>query len=147
MFKHILIPIDDSELAEKAIKNGVALARSIQARVTAFTAMPEYQIPSESEIMTHKAISVVEHEKRARRKAKALLGKLQRRAAAAGVPCDTDFVLDDRPDEAIVKAAGKHGCDLILMASHGRRGLAALLIGSETRGVLSKSAIPTLVYR
>lgn len=147
MFKHILIPIDDSKLSEKAIQNGVALARMMKARVTGFTAMPEYQIPSESEIMTRKAISVVEHEKLSQKKAKTILGRLERRAEAAGVPCDTDFALNDRPDEAIVKAAGVHGCDLILMASHGRSGLSALLKGSETRGVLAKSAIPTLVYR
>lgn len=147
MFKHILIPIDDSKLSEKAIQNGVALARMMKARVTGFTAMPEYQIPTEAEIVTRKAISVAEYEKRAKRKAQAILGKLARKAKAAGVACDTDFVLNDRPDEAIVRAAGEHGCDLILMASHGRSGLSALLIGSETRGVLSKTGIPTLVYR
>ena len=147
MFKHILIPVDDSKLADKAIKNGVALARSVNARLTAFTALPEYKIPSESEIMSHQAISVMEHEKRAKQKAQALLDKVIRKAKAAGVECDSDYVLDDHPDQAIVKAAGKHGCDLILMASHGRSGLAALINGSETRGVLSKTSIPTLVYR
>lgn len=147
MYKHILIPIDDSKLSDKAIKNGIALARSMNARVTGFTAVPAYQIPSEAEVMSRKAISIHEHEKRAQRRAKAILGRLERRAKAAGVECGTDFALNDRPDEAIVSAAGRHGCDLILMASHGRTGLSALLNGSETRGVLAKTKIPTLVYR
>lgn len=147
MYKHILIPIDGSKLSEKAIKNGVALAQSMNARVTGFTAMPEYELPSEVEMMARRAVGLAEHGKRCKRKAKAILGKLQRRAQAAGVACKTDYVLNNRPDEAIVKAAGKHGCDLILMASHGRSGLSALLNGSETRGVLAKTTIPTLVYR
>jgi nucleotide-binding universal stress UspA family protein len=147
MYKHILIPIDDSKLADTAIKNGIALARSMQARITGFTAMPEYQPPSETEMIARRAISLPAHEKTCAKKAKAILGRLARRASAAGVQCETDYVLDDRPDQAIARAAEKHGCDLILMASHGRSGLSALINGSETRGVLAKSKVPTLVYR
>lgn len=147
MYKHILIPIDDSKLADKAIKNGIALARSINARITGFTAVPEYQVPSETEMMARRAISLMEHEKRSAKKAKAILGRLARRAGAAGVKCATDYALADRPDEAIAKAAEKHGCDLILMASHGRSGLSALINGSQTRGVLAKTTIATLVCR
>lgn len=147
MYKHILIPIDDSKLSEKAIKNGIAMARSMKARITGLTAVPEYQAPSESAMMRRTALSLEDHEKRAKKKASAILGKLARRARAAGVKCDTQFTLSDRPDDAIVVAATKSGCDLILMASHGRSGLSALLNGSQTRGVLSRSTIPTLVYR
>lgn len=147
MYKHILLPIDDSKLAAKAIKDGIALARSMNARVTAFTAVPEYRIPSETEVMARRAVSLVEHEKRVAKKAKAILGRVSRRAAAAGIDCATDFTLNDRPDEAIAAAAKKHACDLIVMASHGRSGLSALLNGSQTRGVLARTAVPTLVLR
>ncbi len=147
MYKHILIPLEDSKLAAKAVKSGIALARSLKARVTGFTALPAYQIPSEGELMSRHAISPAEHDRRARAKAKQILSRLERSAAKAGVACETDFALSDRPDEAIVKAADEHGCDLILMVSHGRSGLSALLNGSQTRGVLAKARIPTLVYR
>lgn len=147
MYKHILIPIDDSELSEKAIKNGIALACSMRARITGFTAVPEYQPPSESTIMNRTAVSLVDHEKRSKKKAHSILGRLARRARTAGVKCDVQYTLSDRPDEAIVAAAKKSRCDLIVMASHGRSGLSALLNGSETRGVLARTTIPTLVYR
>lgn len=147
MYKHILIPIDDSKLSGKAIKNGLALAHSMNARITGFTAVPEYRIPTETEVAARRAISLFEHEKRSAKKANAILGRLARRATAAGVTCATDYAVDDRPDEAIAKAAKKHGCDLIVMTSHGRTGLSLLLNGSATRGVLAKSDVPTLVYR
>jgi len=147
MYKHILIPTDGSKTAELAVKNGLAFARSIRAKVTGFTALPEYQPPSESELMSKTAISMPEHEKRAKKKAEALLKKIEGRARTAGVKCDTDYALSDRPYEAIIRAAEKHGCDLIFIASHGRRGLGALLFGSETQAVLTRSRIPTLVYR
>lgn len=147
MYKHILIPVDGSKLSQKAVKNGIALARSIGAKVTAFTAVPEYPIPSEAAAYNGKIMALDEYEKRAKKKALAILGPLARRAGAAGVPCKTAYALDNRPDEAIAKAAAKHRCDLILMASHGRSGLSAIVKGSETRGVLAKTTIPTLVYR
>ena len=147
MYKHILIPIDDSKLSSVAVKNGIDFARSIRARVTAFTAVPEYQVPNELEVRNHSAISMEEHDRLARKKAEQVLRKAVAKARAAGVPFDTDYAQNDRPDEAIVNAAEKHGCDLIFMASHGRTGLKAIVLGSQTRGVLGKSKIPTLVYR
>jgi nucleotide-binding universal stress UspA family protein len=147
MYKHILIPLDDSKLSRTAIKNGVALARSIKARVTGFTAMPEYRLPTESEVMARRVVGPEEHGKLCAKKAKAILGRLERTAAAAGVKCDTAYSLADRPDEAIAAAAEKGRCDLILMVSHGRSGLSALVNGSQTRGVLAKTKVPTLVYR
>jgi nucleotide-binding universal stress UspA family protein len=147
MYTHILIPTDGSELAEKAVEAGIELARLTRARVTAFTAVPEYEVPGESEIMSRGMISPAEHERRSKEKADAVLERVAARARAAGVDCDTEFALSDRPWEAIIEAARRHGCDLIFMASHGRRGLAALVHGSETQGVLTHSAIPTMVYR
>ena len=148
MYRHLLIPTDGSEVAEIAVSAGIEFARSIGARVTAFTAMPEYKLPAPAEVMSHKRVpSPQQHEDWAKREADAILTVIARRAAAAGVPCDGDYALCDRPHEAIVDAAKRNGCDLIFMASHGRSGLSALIHGSETRGVLTGSKIPTLVYR
>jgi nucleotide-binding universal stress UspA family protein len=147
MYKHILIPVDDSRLSDEAVEHGVAFARSIQARITGFTALEEYQSPSESAILPRTAVSPTEYEKRAKERAQALLEKLVTRARAAGVDCDTDYAFSDRPYDAIIRAAKKHGCDLILMGSHGRGAFGALLQGSEAQGVLSHSNIPTLIYR
>jgi nucleotide-binding universal stress UspA family protein len=147
MYKHILIPTDGSELSGKAIDAGIEFARSVGARVTGFTAMPEYQIPSESELMSRHAISLPDYERDAKKQAEIALQPIADRARAAGIDYDADFALSDFPHDAIIRAAQKHGCDLIFMASHGRRGLSALVHGSETQAVLTHSTIPTLVYR
>ena len=147
MYKHILIPTDGSELSEKAIEAGVEFARETRARVTGFTAVPEYQLPSEIEMMNHHCVSPEQYELKVRKQAEAALQKIADCARAAGVEYDAEYQQSDRPHEAIVRAAAKHGCDLIFMASHGRRGISALIHGSETQGVLAHSKIPTLVYR
>jgi nucleotide-binding universal stress UspA family protein len=147
MYRHILIPSDGSELAEKAVDAGIEFARSVQARVTGFTAVPEYKAPSHGELMSGNAVSLAEYDRRAKLRAESVLQQIMRRAGALGVECDTDYALNDHPYEAIIRAAQAHGCDLIFMASHGRRGFSALVHGSETQGVLTHSRIPTLVYR
>jgi nucleotide-binding universal stress UspA family protein len=148
MYQHLLIPTDGSDLAQKAVTAGIDFARSVGARVTAFIAVPEYQLPGSAEVMAHKrVISLQEHEERSKKQAETVLAAIARRAAEAGVDYDSDYALSDRPYEAIIDAAQKHGCDLIFMASHGRAGFAEFLHGSETRGVLTHSTIPTLVMR
>lgn len=147
MYKHILVPTDGSKLSAKAVKAAIEFAREAKARVTAFTAVPEYPIPSEIELMNKRAISVYDYQRKAKAAAKKTLRPVAARARAAGVSCGEDYALCNRPYEAIVDAARKHGCDLIFMASHGRRGISALLHGSQTRDVLTHSKIPTLVYR
>jgi len=147
MYKHILIPTDGSELSEKAIDAGVRFAHHIGASVTGFIAVPEYQVPSEADLMHRRALSPDAYAKEAKAQAEEALQKIALQARAEGVAFDTDFVQSDVPHEAIVRAAEKHGCDLIFMASHGRRGISALVHGSETQGVLTHSTIPTLVYR
>lgn len=148
MYKHVLIPSDGSEVAEKAVGAGIEFARTVGAKITAFTAVGEYELPGAGDMLAHKrVVSLEEHQDRARRDAEAILTTIARRAAAAGVECDADYALCNRPHEAIIEAANRHGCDLIFMASHGRSGLSALLHGSETRDVLTHSTIPTLVYR
>jgi nucleotide-binding universal stress UspA family protein len=147
MYKHILIPTDGSELSDKAIEAGIAFAQGMHARVTGFTAVPEYKLPSEVELMSRHGVSFEQYERDARLQAEAALQKIADLAKAAGVEYDAEFVQSDHPHEAIVRAAEKHGCDLIFMASHGRRGISALLHGSQTQAVLTHSTIPTLVYR
>lgn len=147
MFKHILIPTDGSETADKAVQAGVDFAREANAKVTCFTAMPEYQMPSQTELMSRKGISPDEHERRCREKAEVILTDVARRAREAGIEFDSEYVQSDLPYAAIIDAAKRHGCDLIFMASHGRRGISALLHGSQTQDVLTHSTIPTLVYR
>jgi nucleotide-binding universal stress UspA family protein len=147
MYKNILIPTDGSGTAEKAVAAGIEFAREANAKVTWFTAVPEYQLPTEAELMTRHAISQDEHNKRSREKAEKILAGPAHRSRAAGIACETDYTQSDHPYEAIIAAAKRHGCDLIFMSSHGRKVLPALFFGSETRDVLTHSTIPTLVYR
>jgi len=147
MYKHILIPTDGSETADKAVEAGLAFAREAGARVTLFTAVPEYEVPNEATLMSRQAISIHEHDRRSAMRAQEILAPAARRARDAGVDYDTDFVQSNRPSDAIVAAAGSRGCDAIFMASHGRAGMARLWHGSATEEVLTHSAIPTLVYR
>jgi nucleotide-binding universal stress UspA family protein len=147
MYKHILIPIDDSPTADKAIEAGIDFARGAKARVTLFTAVPEYQPPGDAELMARRAISLWDHERISRDNALAILRPAADRLRAAGIECETAYAECNRPHEAIIDAARAHGCDLILMSSRGRRGLSELWYGSETHAVLKHSRIPTLVYR
>ena len=147
MYKHIMIPTDGSEISDKAINAGIDFAREVHARVTGFTAVPEYKLPSEIELMSRHGVSLEQYEREARKQAEAALQKIADRARAAGVEYSADYAQSDRPHEAIIRAALKHGCDLIFMASHGRRGISALIHGSQTQGVLTHSKIPTLVFR
>jgi len=148
MYRHILIPTDGSELARKAVDAGTDYARETGAKITLFTAVPEYEPPSEAELLArHRIKSVSEFEAEARSAAEAILAKAAASAKDANVTFDTDFALSDRPYEAIIAAAKKHGCDAIFMASHGRKGIAEMWHGSQTHEVLTHSDIPTLVYR
>jgi nucleotide-binding universal stress UspA family protein len=147
MYKHILIPTDGTPTAEKAVAAGLKFARWSKAKVTVFTAMPEYRMPTTSEVAAGKVMPIAEYERRAQAQAKKLLDKVARRAKAAGVRLDAETALSDRPAEAIVAAAKKNGCDLIFIGSRGRKGFSALLAGSQTHEVLNRSSIPTLVYR
>lgn len=147
MYRHILVPTDGSAIAEKAVEGAIGYAREAGARVLFFTAVPEYEVPGQTELMAKHAMPLHEYERRAAERAAAILEKVAGRAGNAGVACGTDHALSDHPAQAIIETARKHGCDAIFMATHGRRGFAALLHGSETREVLVNSDIPTLVYR
>jgi len=147
VYKHILIPTDGSEVAEKAVTAGIDFAREAGARVTLFTAVPEYEPPSEGAIMARRVVSIADHARESERMASGILSNAIRQARAARLEFDTDCAQSNQPWQAIIDAAQRHGCDAIFMASHGRKGLAAVWHGSQTRQVLTHSTVPTLVYR
>ena len=147
MFQHILIPTDGSELSEKAIRAGTQLASQIGARVTGFYAAEEYPVPPFGEYVPPDLLSPDEFRSNEEARARRILVVVENIAKEHGVACSTDFTVNYSPWQAIVKAAEAKGCDLIFMASHGRRGLASLLLGSETNRVLTHTRIPVLVYR
>ena len=147
MYQHILIPTDGSTTAEKAVAAGVDFAREAHATVVFFTAMPEYPVPSEAELLARRATPMHEYERKAGEAARAILDKAAGLAREASIPFETDYALNDHPSQAIIDAAKRHHCDAIFMATHGRTGLAKLVHGSETQDVLVNSDIPTLVYR
>ena len=148
MYKHILVPTDGSKLSLKAAKAAAGLAKATKAKVTAVYVMEPFMPPMTSEGMVfHVGYSIKDYEKGTREVASKALAKITAAAAAAKVPCDSIAVFNENPWEGIIKAAGSKGCDVIVMASHGRRGLAGLLLGSETQKVLTHSKVPVLVCR
>ena len=145
MFKHLLLPTDGSEASQAALLEGVRLAKELNARITGISVVPEFHILTFNTAMLEDTRDVFIAESRAQ--AHKYLALLNEAAREAGVPCDTEIVLGDHPYEAIIRASDNKGCDLILMASHGRRGVQALLLGSETQKVLTHSKVPVLVFR
>ncbi len=147
MFKHILVPTDGSELSQATAKSAVAFAREAGARVTVFFAKPEYPIAYFGEGALIEPTTPEKFAELADQQASQYLGEIQTLCAEAGVECATTSATSDVPYEAIIEAATRCGCDLIFMASHGRRGISGFLLGSETNKVLTHSKIPVLVYR
>ncbi len=147
MIKHILIPTDGSRPSERAARAGVALAKSLGARVTAFVAAPPPTPIVYKDFVPVKYMAPDEHAELIERAALKYLGVIERAAQAAGVRCESVHVTSDFPAEAILATARKRHCDLIVMASHGRRGLKAVMLGSQTQKVLARAGIPVLVFR
>ena len=145
MFKHILIPTDGTDLSRKAVIYGVQLAKTVGARVTAITVSEPYNVASMDAVLV--AETPEEHEAQTARVAERALEQVRMAAEAASVEVETVRDIHDQPYRAIIDCARARRCDLIVMASHGRRGVAALLVGSETTKVLTHTAIPVLVYR
>lgn len=145
MFMHLLLAVDGSSLSNAASHRALALAQQMNARVTALRVGPHYHVLTyHTEMLTDTRERFI---KESWEEATKHLQGVARDAAAAGVPCDTTYLVNDHPYEAIIKTAEDKGCDLIVMASHGRRGVQGLVIGSETHKVLTHSKIPVLVYR
>lgn len=145
MYRHILIPTDGSELSQKAIDYGMALAKSVNAKVTVMTvSTPFYALAIEPGLITD---TPEQYGKRTAALTAKYLNVAKEAALAAGVTCETMHVEHDQPYQAIIKTAAEKSCDLIVMASHGRRGISAIVLGSEAVKVLTHSSIPVLVFR
>ena len=147
MYKHILVPTDGSTLSLRAAKNAVRLAKVHGARITAFYAAPEYHPNIAGDYMPANFVPLARFERQVQKTADKHLSQVQKLAAVGKVACAGLCVSNDSPYQAIIKAANENNCDLIFMASHGRSGIAGLLIGSETNKVLTHCKLPVLVYR
>jgi nucleotide-binding universal stress UspA family protein len=148
MYKHILIPTDGSKLANQSAEAAVGLAAALGAKVTGFFAAPPATPIVFKGLLPSGYASPEEHEENIKKAAQSYLAVIERAAKAAKVPCEVMTVTSDYPAEAIVAAAKKRRCDLIFMASHGRRGIRReSLLGSETQKVLSQAPVPVLVHR
>jgi len=145
MYTNILIPTDGSELAGRAVQHGIALAKRIGVKTTALTVLPPFHIFTTDTQMIEDTLA--QYKARMLQHADKILGAAAHAAQAAGVACDTVHVEHEHPYQSIIDTAKSRGCDLIVMASHGRRGIAAIVLGSETVKVLTHSKIPVLVHR
>ena len=145
MLTHLLIPTDGSELSRKATDYGMALAKSLNAKITVLTVTAPFRAFAVEPSLVVDTIE--QYQRRMAAVAAKFLATAKESAAAAGVPCETLHIEHDQPYAAIIETAARKGCDLIVMASHGRRGIAAIVLGSETVRVLTHSTVPVLVFR
>ena len=145
MYKSILIATDGSEFCAGAISHGVALAKLVGAKVVAVTVSQPLHTAIPKELIPDHLIASVQSE--IAKAADEKLAAVEKAAKAAGVTIETVKASRDHPWEAIVQTAKDKGCDLIVMASHGRRGVSAMVLGSETQKVLVHTNIPVLVVR
>jgi len=145
MYTNILIPTDGSELAGKAVRHGVALAKRIGAKATVVTVVPPFHTFTTDTQMIED--TPAQYKARAQERSQKILGTVVKAAEVAGVVCETIQVEHEHPYRAIIDIAESKGCDLIVMASHGRHGISALVLGSETTKVLIHCKVPVLVYR
>lgn len=146
MFKNILIPTDGSEQSQRAVRTGIELAKLHGSRVTGIHVIPDYHLLIAYE-GAFDPVTEERIEEEAKARAETYLGFIRSACSEAGVQCATVCETSDHPYDAILRAADSHNCDLILMTSHGRKGLAAVLLGSETRKVLTHTKVPVLVMR
>jgi nucleotide-binding universal stress UspA family protein len=146
MFKNILIPTDGSEQSQRAVQCGIDIAKLHGSRVTGIHVIPDYHLLIAYE-GAFDPVTEERIEEEAKARADNYLGFIRTACGEAGVPCATVCETSDHPYDAILRAAEVNGCDLIVMTSHGRKGLAAVLLGSETRKVLTHAKVPVLVVR
>lgn len=144
MFAKILVPTDGTELSLKAARCAVEMAQRLNARIVGMTVFEPYAYTPLAEYRSGQAR---EYEQRMEALARERLARLESDAKAANVAVETTVAQSCSPYEAIIDTAKRHQCDVIFMASHGRKGLSAVLLGSETQKVLTHSDIPVMVYR
>jgi nucleotide-binding universal stress UspA family protein len=147
MYKQILVATDGSKLSSKAIAHAIALAQTMGAKLTAFYASPDYPLPAYADGVVYEPVSKKEYAALADKEAEKVFEPIVAKCAEAKVPCETVHAIAGAPWEAILAAARKAKADAIVMASHGRRGVSAMLLGSETQKVLTHSKLPVIVVR
>lgn len=147
MFRRILVPTDGSRRSEKAVKAAVALAAAHEGAIVVFHAYAKFYGGAYGTFEMANVVLAEAHERHGKEEAEALFATARAAADAAGVPLETVVIESDRPWESIIAVARKKKCDSICMASHGRRGLAGVLLGSETQKVLTHATLPVLVLR
>ncbi|MEZ5730680.1 MAG: universal stress protein [Burkholderiaceae bacterium] len=145
MYKHILVATDGSEYAERAFSHAVELAKMLGAKLTAVTVTAPLEMTAIEGVVISPPAD--DYDAWQKQQATIALDKASGAAAAAGVTAETRHLVRKQAYEGIIEAARSEGCDLIVMASHGRRGVSALLLGSETQKVLTHSTVPVLVVR
>ena len=145
MYKHILIATDGSDLAQKAVGQGLTLARALDGKATVVMVTEPLRTVASGEMMI--AFPADEYEKNAAAGAAEVLAGAVDIARKVGIQCETLHVKDQLPAEGIVETASRLGCDLIVMASHGRRGISRMLLGSQATKVVQLSTVPVLICR
>ena len=145
MYKRILIATDGSDLATKALAHGLSLAKALASQVTVVTVTEPWATQVTGEVAI--AFSFEEYEKAMAANAAEILSKASEAARKAGVSCSSVHVKERHPAEGVLEAAKARSCDLIVMASHGRRGLTRLLLGSQAHNVVTHSTLPVLICR
>jgi len=145
MFKHLLVPTDGSLLSAKAARSAIEFAKAVGARITTLSVVEPYHYPAlaDSSYLPNQG----RYEKEMQDDVRRYVNEIAGFAAAAGVPCDTRVGCSFSPYEEITNTAKDLGCDVIFMASHGRKGINRLLVGSETQKVLAHTTLPVMVYR
>ena len=147
MYKHILLPTDGSALARGAVRAGIKFAKAVGAKVTGFYAAPPATPLEFKGLLPVGYTDPAEHARLIERAAARYLAVIEQASKAAGVRCKLEHVTSDYPADAIVAAATRNKCDLIVMASHGRSGFSSSLLGSQTHKVLARSKVTVMVYR
>lgn len=147
MYKHLLVATDGSKLSAKAVTHAIALAQALGVKLTAFYASPDYPMPIAVEGVAYIPMTRKEYTAFCKKEADQILKSISLEAQAAGLEFSSAHVIAGAPWEAILAAARRNKCDAIVMASHGRRGVSALLLGSETQKVLTHTKLPVIVVR
>ena len=147
MYKHLLVATDGSKLSAKAVTHAIGLAQVLGAKLTAFYASPEYPIPIAIEGVSYNPMTPKEYTALCKKEADKILKPISIKAQAAGVEFSSAHVIAAAPWDSILAAARRNKCDAIVMASHGRHGVSALLLGSETQKVLTHTKLPVIVVR
>jgi nucleotide-binding universal stress UspA family protein len=147
MYRNLLVPVDGSELTERAMTQSIELAQQLGASITAFVVEPDVPLPNVGTRPDAYRRQMSEHETRTDTHAFGVLAQFGERAGAAGVAFSGRHARTDNVDAAIAQAAREFDCDMIVMTTHGRGIFGELLFGSHTKGVLSKSTVPLLVLR